>query len=161
MSIIRKFTIHPCVVIALKLLQNRFCSIYGNICSDFNILGDWGSLTIVSEENFCLFVLSVKLHLIPSVAPICRSFWSLLAIFCLFLVLAMSFYCHSLVLVLARSLPKLKFQLGSGFNRIWTPMLPYLLIQDFLHMNLFYMHQMKTTTCIFFMYVLKHLPPEQ
>ena len=161
MSIIRKFTIHPCVVIALKLLQNRFCSIYGNICSDFNILGDWGSLAIVPEENFCLFVLLVKLHLIPSVAPICKSFWSLLAIFCLFLVLAMSFYCHSLVLVLVRALPK-----TSARQRPLQDMNPHdtLLVNPGLlatFLNLFYMHQMKTTTCIFFMYVLKHLPPEQ
>ena len=89
----------------------------------------------------------VKLHLIPSVAPICKSFWSLLAIFfCLFLVLAMSFYCHSLVLVLVWPLPKTSA--SQDVNPYDTSLVNPGLLVAFL--NLFYMHQMEATINVYF-----------
>ena len=84
-------------------------------------------MAIVSEENCCLFEFLVELHSIPSVAPICKSFWSLLAIFCLFIPLA---------LVLPKSLAKQ--QLLQDVNSYGTLLVNPGLLAAFL--NLF-MHQ--------------------
>ena len=88
----------------------------------------------------------IKLHLIPSAAPLCKSFLSLLAIFCLFRVLAMSFYCHSLVLVLVRPLPKTSAL--QDVNPYDTLLVNPGLLAAFL--NLFYMHQMEATINVYF-----------